>query len=343
MPGFISYTSAPPLSPLPPGRVRLRFMGTGTSQGIPIIGCRCPVCRSVDPRDKRFRSSVLVEFRGKAILVDAGPDFRSQMIREDVGHLDAVLLTHSHKDHTGGLDDLRSLNYIDRRVIDIYCEQRVEQSLEKEYGYAFAPVKYPGAPEWHIRTIDENPFAVHSSLGEGSVLEWVRDIGYRLRTPGGELVSTGEIKDMAPRIDDPAYLGMFSTPDGKGVEVIPVRGMHGSMPVLGFRFGPIAYITDMSVLPEEEMTKLRGLEAVTLNTVGYRKHHSHFSLEEAVELAGRIGARRTYLTHLSHNFPTYARFREELEALRSAAGVEGEILPSYDGLVLECDDTVQGK
>ncbi len=315
-------------------------MGTGTSQGIPIIGCHCPVCKSADPRDKRFRSSALAEFRGKTILVDAGPDFRSQMLREDIGHLDAVLLTHFHKDHTGGLDDLRSLNYIDRSVIDIYCEKGVEDSLKKEYGYAFATLKYPGAPEWHIRSIDSSPFAVHSSMEEGSVLEWIHDVGYRLRTPGGELLPTGEMIIEAPRICDPTFKDTLSTPDGKGAEIIPIRGMHGTMPVLGFRFGPIAYITDMSHLPGEELAKLRGLEAVTLNTVGYKQHHSHFSLEEAVELAGAIGAKRTYLTHLSHTFPCHGQFTSDLRKLREEKGIESEIMPAYDGLVLECDDVM---
>ena len=103
-------------------KAKLTFLGTGTSQGVPIIGCGCEVCRSTDPRDKRFRSSALVEYGGLKILVDAGPDFRSQMLREGVNHLDAIRLTHDHRDHTGGLDDVRSLNYIDRRAAEIYCE-----------------------------------------------------------------------------------------------------------------------------------------------------------------------------------------------------------------------------
>ena len=125
---------------------RLIFLGTGTSQGVPMIGCKCDVCSSNDPRDKRLRSSVYVEYEGLKILVDAGPDFRQQMLREDLSDLDAILLTHNHKDHTGGLDDIRALNYIERKPAHIFCEKYVEDSLRMEYSYAFEENKYPGAP-----------------------------------------------------------------------------------------------------------------------------------------------------------------------------------------------------
>ena len=141
-------------------KARLTFLGTGTSQGVPMIGCGCDVCRSDDPRDKRLRSSALVDYDGMKILVDAGPDFRQQMLREDVRHLDAILLTHNHKDHTGGLDDIRAFNYLEKRASCIYCEKYVEDSLRMEYGYAFAEKKYPGAPEWQVHNIDEHPFRI---------------------------------------------------------------------------------------------------------------------------------------------------------------------------------------
>ena len=112
-------------------KARLTFLGTGTSQGVPIIGCKCAVCQSIDQHDKRFRSAALVEYGGLTVLVDAGPDFRMQMLRQGVSHLDAILLTHSHRDHTGGLDDVRSLNYIDRRAAEIYCEEQVLDSLRE--------------------------------------------------------------------------------------------------------------------------------------------------------------------------------------------------------------------
>lgn len=291
---------------------RLRFLGTGTSQGVPIIACQCPVCKSEDLRDKRFRSSVFVEYQGLNILVDAGPDFRSQMLAAGIRHLDAILLTHNHKDHTGGLDDVRSFNYIDMKPAEIYCEERVLKSLRNDYSYAFADVKYPGAPEWHVHIIDSRPFRVDSLDGVGN-LEWVHDKGYFYRQPDGSLTRSGEIVSEASH-DRP--------------NVIPIRGMHGQMPVLGFRFGNIAYITDMSHIEDTELEKLRGLEHVTLNTVSYHPHHSHFSLEQAIELAGKIGAKHTWLTHLSHNFPTHGRFCEELERY-------GNIQPAFDGLVIE--------
>ena len=257
------------------GKAKLTFLGTGTSQGVPIIGCHCPVCRSADPHDKRLRSAALVEYGGLTILVDAGPDFRIQMLREDVCHIDAILLTHNHMDHTGGLDDVRALNYIDRKAVHIYCEPKVLETLKIMFGYAFAEHKYPGSPEWRIHLIDDSPFAV-------------------MPVEGGDLVWMHE-------------------------------KYHDKMPVLGFRFGDIAYITDMSSIPESEFGKLRGLKHLTLNTVSYHPHHSHFSLSEAVALAQRIGAEHTWLTHLSHTFPSHSQFDSELPP---------GISPAYDGLVI---------
>lgn len=298
---------------------KLTFLGTGTSQGVPIIACRCAVCRSADSRDKRFRASALVEHEGLSILIDAGPDFRSQMLAHDVRHLDAILLTHNHKDHTGGLDDVRSFNYIDRKAAEIYCEERVLKTLRNDYAYAFAEHKYPGAPEWHVHLIDERPFRIDSLKNTGE-LEWVHDIGYFYRQADGSLKPSDNAVAEAPH-DFP--------------NVIPIRGYHDQMPVLGFRFGPIAYITDMSRLPEEELAKLQGLEHVSLNTVGYYPHHSHFSLDEALELAGRIGARHTWLTHLSHAFPVHDAFCAQLGKLCAERGIRSDVQPAYDGLTLE--------
>ena len=253
-------------------KARLTFLGTGTSQGVPMIGCGCDVCRSDDPRDKRLRSSALVDYDGMKILVDAGPDFRQQMLREDVRHLDAILLTHNHKDHTGGLDDIRAFNYLEKRASCIYCEKYVEDSLRMEYGYAFAEKKYPGAPEWDVHIINEKPFSIN------------------------------------------------------GVEIIPIRGMHYKLPVLGYRFGNIAYCTDMNHIPEEEFAKLQGLDHFVINCVKYGKHISHYSLEEAVAVAQRVGAKHSWLTHLSHRLPCYETLAEKLPA---------GILPAYDGLILE--------
>ena len=298
--------------------VKLTFLGTGTSQGVPIIACQCPVCLSADERDKRFRASAFVQMDGLNILIDAGPDFRSQMLRADIRHLDAILLTHNHKDHTGGLDDVRSVNYIDRKAAEIFCEEKVLKTLRNDYAYAFADHKYPGAPEWHVHLIDERPFRVDSLWNTGD-LEWVHDKGYFYRQADGSLLPSDNAVVEAPH-DAP--------------NVIPIRGFHDQMPVLGFRFGNIAYITDMSSLPDSEMPKLEGLEHITLNTVGYYPHHSHFSLYQALDLADRIGARHTWLTHLSHAFPRHQQFCEELRNLCRERGIHSDVQPAHDGLTL---------
>ena len=299
------------------GKAKLTFLGTGTSQGVPIIGCHCDVCCSADPRDKRLRSAALVEYGGLKILIDAGPDFRTQMLREDVCHLDAILLTHNHMDHTGGLDDVRAFNYIDRKAVHIYCEEKVLNTLKIMYGYAFAERKYPGSPEWRIHLICDKPFAVKPV--EGGDLVWMRDMGYCMMMPDGSIVPCSN--DIVTTAEEPSPEVLAAG----GVEIVPIRGYHDKMPVLGFRFGDIAYITDMSRIPEEEFSKLKGLKHLTLNTVSYHPHHSHFSLEEAVAMAQRIGAEHTWLTHLSHTFPTHGQFDRELP--------DG-ISPAWDGLVI---------
>ena len=252
---------------------KLTFLGTGTSQGVPMIGCDCEVCKSSDPKDNRLRASVFVEHQGLRILVDAGPDFRLQMLREGISSVDAILLTHNHKDHVGGLDDIRAFNYHEKKATQIYCEKYVEDSLRMEYSYAFAEKKYPGAPEWHINLIDDNPFFIN------------------------------------------------------GVKIIPIRGMHYRLPVLGFRFGNIAYCTDMNKIDEQEFKKLEGLEHFIINCVRRGKHISHYSLEEAIEIAQKVGAQHTWLTHLSHQLPCHQELAAELPE---------NISPAFDGLKLEC-------
>ena len=298
--------------------VKLTFLGTGTSQGVPIIGCQCPVCQSADGQDKRLRASAFVQMEGLSILVDAGPDFRYQMLRADIRHLDAILLTHNHKDHTGGLDDVRSFNYIDKKAAEIFCEEKVLKTLRNDYAYAFAEHKYPGAPEWHVHLIDERPFRVDSLQNTGD-LEWVHDKGYFYRQADGSLLPS----------DNAVVEASHEAPN-----VVPIRGYHDQMPVLGFRFGNIAYITDMSAIPESEFSKLQGLEHLTLNTVGYYPHHSHFSLYQALDMADRIGARHTWLTHLSHAFPRHRQFCEDLRALCRERNVLSDVQPAYDGLII---------
>ncbi len=285
-------------------KAKLTFLGTGTSQGVPMIGCDCPVCRSRDPRDRRLRSSALVEYGGLTILVDAGPDFRYQMLRQGVRHLDAILLTHNHKDHTGGLDDIRAFNLIERHPVNIYCEKYVEDSLRQDYSYAFAEPRYPGSPEWRVHIIDSSrPVMLHSNSDE-EVLVWEKGFGYRHLPPE---------KNPAPN---------------KPVEVIPIQGWHLStkeISVLGYRFGNIAYLTDIKFIEEEEYEKLKGVEYVTLGCVKREEHRSHPSLQQCLDFFGRVGAKESYITHLSHLLPGYEDFSKELPE---------HVHPAYDGLVI---------
>jgi phosphoribosyl 1,2-cyclic phosphate phosphodiesterase len=136
------------------------FLGTGTSQGVPVIACNCEVCTSTDPRDNRLRSSVMIEDEGKVIVIDSGPDFRCQMLREKVQRLDAIVFTHEHKDHIAGMDDIRAFNYKQDGPIDVYATERVQEALKREFHYIFAKFKYPGIPQLTLHTIDDEPFFI---------------------------------------------------------------------------------------------------------------------------------------------------------------------------------------
>jgi phosphoribosyl 1,2-cyclic phosphate phosphodiesterase len=249
--------------------LKLTFLGTGTSQGVPVIACDCAVCRSADVRDKRLRSSVLLEAEGKVLLIDAGPDFRQQLLRERVQQLDGILLTHEHKDHVAGLDDVRAFNHITGKPVDVYAERRVLKALNREFPYVFSARKYPGAPEMTLHTIDEKPFTA------------------------------------------------------AGMAVTPVRLWHYKLPVLGFRIGGMAYITDVNRVDEEEFKKLKYLDVLVVGTVRRGKHISHFSLEEALAFIAKVQPRSAYLTHLSHQFETHAELQ---------ASLPDGVHVAYDGL-----------
>ncbi|MDY5824298.1 MAG: MBL fold metallo-hydrolase, partial [Candidatus Coprenecus sp.] len=248
---------------------KITFLGTGTSQGIPVIGCTCPVCLSSDSRDKRLRTSAFIEYEGLRIIIDAGPDFRQQLLANNISEIDGIILTHSHKDHTGGLDDIRAFNYNLQKDVPVYCEQRVLESLEKQYYYAFEDHKYPGVPMFDIRLIDQNPFKI------------------------------------------------------KGVEIIPVRAVHYRMPVLGYRFGDLGYLTDASAISDESVELFKGVKVFVISTIRREPHISHFTLDQALQVASRTGAFQVYLTHISHQLEPYAQLSKNLP--------EG-VLPAYDGL-----------
>lgn len=252
----------------------LTFLGTGTSQGVPIIGCGCEVCSSTDPHDKRLRSSVLIKQQGVRIVIDTGPDFRYQMLREHITGIDAILYTHEHMDHVGGMDDVRAFNYVMQKPVDIYCEPRVERTLRRVFDYAFAETKYPGVPEVVLHPIlsDEVAFDVH------------------------------------------------------GVRVVPVRGMHYKLPVLGYRIGNICYLTDMNAIGEEQIEKFRGIDILVINALRREKHISHFTLDQALTVIAKAKPKRAYLTHISHQLGLHEDLSRELPE---------NVFPAYDGLKIK--------
>lgn len=260
--------------------MKLTFLGTGTSQGVPVIGCKCEVCRSEDGRDRRLRTAAMVEMGGKRFIIDAGPDFRYQMLREGVTHIDAILLTHEHKDHTGGIDDVRAFNFVDFPVIHtmhIYGNEPTITSIRRDFHYAFSEDKYRGVPEIELHTIAEDkPFVVAE------------------------------------------------------VEVMPVVGSHSErFRSVGFRFGELAYLTDMNAIADEEIAKLQGVKVLVVNALRWESHNSHFSVAEALEVIRRVAPERAYLTHMSHRIGLHAVAEQHLP--------EGVYL-AYDGLTVTINE-----
>lgn len=260
--------------------MKLTFLGTGTSQGVPVIGCKCEVCRSEDGRDRRLRTAAMVEMGGKRFIIDAGPDFRYQMLREGVTHIDAILLTHEHKDHTGGIDDVRAFNFVDFPVIHtmhIYGNEPTITSIRRDFHYAFSEDKYRGVPEIELHTIAEDkPFVVAD------------------------------------------------------VEVMPVVGSHSErFRSVGFRFGELAYLTDMNAIADEEIAKLQGVKVLIVNALRWESHNSHFSVAEALEVIRRVAPERAYLTHMSHRIGLHAVVEQHLP--------EGVYL-AYDGLTVTINE-----
>lgn len=253
--------------------MRVTFLGTGTSQGVPVIACTCATCRSSDPRDARLRPSVFVETADANVLVDAGPDLRMQALRAGIARVDAVLFTHGHADHILGIDDLRRFNHLQGGAMPCYGDAATIRDIRSVFRYAFDPA-----------------------------------------TPkGGGL----------PRLELFEIAGAFCV--GR-TEVQPIPLYHGARPILGFRFGGFAYLTDCNRIPAEAWPLLAHLDVVVLDALRDRPHTTHFSLAEAVEAAGRIGAARTFFTHMCHDLP-HASTCDRLPAGVSLA---------YDGLVVEC-------
>jgi phosphoribosyl 1,2-cyclic phosphate phosphodiesterase len=256
--------------------VRLTFLGTGTSFGVPQIGCGCAVCRSDDPRDRRSRSGALLQAGGASILIDTPPELRLQLVAAGESQVDAVLYTHGHADHINGIDDLRMFSVRQRGPLPLYGPPETLERLRMSFDYIFNDSVRPYAgtskPCLELRPLE----------------------------PGRPV-------------------------DVAGVEVLPLAFRHGHMRVYGYRFGPLAYVTDVKAVPPEERAQLRGLRVLVLNALWWRPHPTHLSIAEAVETARDLGAEETYLTHLTHE--------------TGHAELEGQlppgIRPAYDGLTVE--------
>lgn len=252
--------------------MKITFLGTGTSQGVPVIACHCEVCTSSDVRNNRLRTSVMIEYKSKVLVIDSGPDFRYQMLREKVQQLDAILFTHEHKDHVAGLDDVRAFNFKHDREIDVYAEERVQHALKNEFSYIFSGIHYPGIPRVVMHDIQNEEFNI------------------------------------------------------QGVDVLPIRVMHYKLPVYGFRIGDFTYITDAKSITDEELEKIKGSKVLVLNALRREEHISHFTLEEAVDLAQKLKIPQTYFTHISHQLGLHEEVCAELPAGISLA---------YDTLSIE--------
>lgn len=214
----------------------------------------------------------MIETKSQRLVIDAGPDFRQQMLRHQVHHLNGILLTHEHVDHIFGLDDIRAFNWVQKQAIDIYAEERVQIAIKRIFDYVFATFRYPGIPQMHLHLIENKPF----------------------------------------KIDD--------------FEVIPIRGFHYKLPVFGFRFGQMAYVTDVNRLEDSEIEKLRGLDVLVINALRKEDHISHYSLSQALELISNVKPQKAYLTHISHQMGFYDEVQKELPE---------NVFLAYDGLEFE--------
>jgi phosphoribosyl 1,2-cyclic phosphate phosphodiesterase len=259
--------------------VKLTFLGTGTSFGVPQIGCACAVCRSEDPRDKRTRVGAVVESNGLRLLIDTPPELRLQLIATGIDQVDAVLFTHDHADHTHGIDDIRGFTVRREGALPVYGAAETLDALTRKFPYIFdsrmQPLPGTSKPEGFTQVVEAG---VTTRIGH--------------------------------------------------LEVLPVEVPHGRVSVLGYRIGPLAYITDAKSLSDDTVAALRGAQVLVINALFRTAHPTHFSIGEAVAMAQRIGAPRTYLTHLTHE-TSHAALASSLPA-----GIE----PAYDGLTVEMDE-----
>lgn len=253
--------------------LEISILGSGTSQGIPVVGCTCEVCQSNDIRDKRLRTAALLQHNGTSVAIDAGPDFRQQMLREQVRRLDGIVVTHNHKDHTAGIDDVRAFNWIQQKPMNIYARGSVLSAIREEFFYAFEESPYPGVPDINLNELDGSPFRIGS------------------------------------------------------MELIPIDAMHHQMPVYGYRTGDFSYLTDANYIETSELDKMKGSRYVVINALRKKKHISHFTLEEAVDILQYLAPEKGFITHISHQMGKHSDVEKELP--------EGIFL-ARDGLKLYC-------
>jgi phosphoribosyl 1,2-cyclic phosphate phosphodiesterase len=251
--------------------MRLTFLGTGTSTGVPTLGCHCPTCSSPDRHDQRTRSSILLEFDGRAVVIDTTPDFRQQALRERIDRLDAVVFTHTHADHVFGLDDIRVYNLRQKHAIPIYADQRSMDDIRRIYKYVF-DASYPagGLPNFDAHLID-GPFEL-----------W-------------------------------------------GETLVPLPVFHGHLPILGFRFGRSAYVTDFSTIPDATMGLLKDLDVLILDALRHKPHPTHSTLENSIELVKILTPQRAFFTHIAHELPHEA----------TNASLPPNVRLAHDGLKLD--------
>ena len=253
--------------------MRLTFLGTGTSTGVPTIGCDCAVCNSSDPHDRRTRPSLMVEDNGRVILIDTTPDLREQALREEIKRLDAVIFTHGHADHVLGLDETRVFYFRQQVPLPIYATEETYLTLRKVFSYIFDQTyKYGGIGKLDPHTIN------------GDIDLW-------------------------------------------GRKFVPVPVLHGDLPVLGFRFGAAAYVTDFSTIPESSLPLLENLDVLVLDALRHKPHPTHSNLEQSLALVERLKPRRAYFTHIAH----------ELGHEATNATLPANVRLAHDGLKLEVE------
>ncbi|MDE7410448.1 MAG: MBL fold metallo-hydrolase [Paramuribaculum sp.] len=254
--------------------MKLTILGSGTSTGVPQLRWDGDVCTSSDPRDKRLRTSALVEFKGKNILIDCGPDFRQQMLRLGSPALDALFVTHHHYDHLGGIDDLRPYCMDNPSGFPIFCREDVADIIHDRMSYCFGEKHYPGSPRLDLNVIDDKSFSPFA-----------------------------------------------------GIDITPLPVMHTpSLPITGFKIGPLCYITDCKIMPDKTLRLIEGCDTLVINALRHEAHPSHMNLADALDVITMTRPKRAILTHFAHQIGRYADVQPTLPA---------NVTMAYDGLTID--------